>query len=144
MAQLSSRSIDNLAQAHIFLRTVMVEAIKDFDFIIICGHRGEAEQERAFGLHTTKAHFGQSPHNYTPSLAVDCCPNPVNWNDTKAFLAMGKHIIDVSKKLSIAITWGADWDGDGNLLNNHFTDMPHFELTGWRQMIKDQKATLQV
>jgi peptidoglycan LD-endopeptidase CwlK len=30
--------------------------------------------------------------------------------------------------MGIEIRWGGDWDGDGDLSDHKFNDLPHFEL----------------
>jgi hypothetical protein len=41
------------------------------DAHVSCSYRNEADQNRAFELGHSKARFGQSPHNFKPSLAID-------------------------------------------------------------------------
>jgi hypothetical protein len=56
------------------LQDLCNEAIKKYNFAVICGHRGEAGQEKAFAEHTTKVHYPNSKHNSDPSKAVDIVP----------------------------------------------------------------------
>lgn len=50
------------------------------DFSITCGHRGEAEQNKAVADGKSKLVFPKSKHNSNPSLAYDRQPYPVNWD----------------------------------------------------------------
>lgn len=134
MPQFGTRSTSNLNEAHPDLQTVFNEVIKHFDCTVIEGFRGEAEQNEAYRTGKSKAKFGQSKHNKTPSLAVDVCPYPINWSDLNrmryfagyvvgiAAMMKGKGIIDHN------IRWGGDWDKDTEVKDNRFQDLPHFEI----------------
>lgn len=128
MPALSKRSRDNRDQCHPALRLVIDEAAKSFDFTVICGVRDKANQETAYRDKKSKARFGQSPHNFEPALAFDAVPYPIDWNDTKRFKAMAEVMKAAAVKVGVKITWGGDFKS--------FTDMPHFELTGWQSMPK--------
>lgn len=126
MPRFSQRSKDNLAQTHPLLQKLMESAITEFDFTVICGQRGREEQEAAYRAGKSRARFGQSPHNFAPSLAVDIVPYPLDWNDLAAFNKMGAVIKKHAKKLGINVTWGKDF--------KTLKDYPHFELTNWRDI----------
>ena len=125
-----------LAQAHPDLRRLATAvAAKGPPFRVICGYRGEREQARAFAIGASKAKFGQSPHNFVPSLAIDVAPGwegPLKWSDTKGFEAVGRAFVATAKELKIPIRWGADWDMDGKTTDEKFVDFPHIELHPWR------------
>jgi len=72
-------------------------------------------------------------HNYEPSKAVDIQV----YVPGKPSLAYEAHhiayvagvIMTVAKTLGISITWGGNWDGDGELIfDQNLVDQPHFEL----------------
>jgi peptidoglycan L-alanyl-D-glutamate endopeptidase CwlK len=128
MPRFSKRSLDNLAECHPDLRRVAAEAIQHFDFVVICGFRGEAEQLKAYHDGTSKARWLQSPHNFTPACAFDACPYPVKWDNTVAFLNMGEVMLESAYKVGVDITWGGHF--------KRFKDLPHFELTNWRNIVK--------
>lgn len=100
----------------------MNEVIKHTDISILCGHRGEEEQNKAFNDGKSKVRFPFSKHNKTPSLAVDIAPynNGINWNDLEAFKNLGELVKKKANELNINIAWGGDW--------KTFKDMPHFEI----------------
>lgn len=125
MPTFSKRSLDNLTQAHPDLQRVMKAAILYTDFTVICGYRGRADQDKALAEKRSKARFGQSPHNFTPALAVDIVPYPLNWNDLKAFDEMGAVVMREALKLNVALTWGKFFS---------FKDYPHFELKDWQKL----------
>jgi hypothetical protein len=97
-----------------------MEALKQLDMAVICGHRGEAEQEKAYKEGKSKVQWPRSMHNHLPSLAVDLVPYPLKWNDEKSFQTMGAVVKEAAARLKIPIQWGGDW--------TTFKDMPHFEL----------------
>lgn len=127
MPSFGTRSNLNLNEAHPDLQRVMREAIKHTDFTIIEGYRGEAEQNKAKAEGKSNAAFGQSPHNFTPALAVDVMPYPEAFQASQArWDEVGAAILAAAKRLKIDVTWG-----------KHFTklvDQPHFELTNWRKL----------
>lgn len=127
------RSLRNLAEADSAIQTVMRAAIVDFDFIVLQSSRTREEQEADFAKGVSKAHWLQSAHDFSPSYAVDCCPYPVNWNDIRAFKMMSVVILSHAKSLGVDITWGGSW--------KNIKDFPHFELTGWRELVKNKTTT---
>jgi peptidoglycan L-alanyl-D-glutamate endopeptidase CwlK len=120
MPSLSKRSLDNLKSCHPDLQKVAHEAIKGFDFSVICGHRGKAEQDKAVATGKSKAKWPTSKHNSKPSLAFDATPVPLDWNDIAAFHAMATAMKTAARKVGVKIKWGGDFKG--------FFDGPHIEL----------------
>jgi peptidoglycan L-alanyl-D-glutamate endopeptidase CwlK len=95
-------------------------AIREFDFSIVCGHREEEAQERAFDEGTSRAHWGESPHNSIPSRAWDAVPWPSQYGDLALQYRLGHYILGVAAALEIPLKWGGDF--------TTFLDLPHFEL----------------
>ncbi len=110
------------------LVTLVDEVANEFPIFIVCGHRGKEDQELAFAQGHSKVHYPNSKHNSFPSHAVDICPYPIDWNDLKRFREMQVVIMRKAKELGIKIRSGADFNMDGNLTNDKFVDLPHFEL----------------
>jgi len=101
----------------------MMLSRSEFDLTITCGHRGEKEQQDAFDKGTSKAKFGQSKHNNLPSLAIDICPYPINWDDKdERWRKMALNAMWCAGRLGFEIVWGGDFKS--------IKDMPHFELKG--------------
>lgn len=117
----SKTSKSRLATCDVALQLLFNEVIKERDCTILCGYRGEAEQEKAFAEGKSKAHFGQSKHNKTPSEAVDVMPYPINWNDSEGLADFAGFVISKAADLGINIRWG------GNFKNGFF-DGPHYEM----------------
>lgn len=122
MPVFGKKSIERLAECHPDLQAVLNEAIKITDFTVLCGHRGEKEQNEAFVNGYSKLKYPNSRHNRTPSEAVDCAPYPVSWNpkDECRFHFMAGVILTTAKHLGKSIVWGDSWQS--------FKDLPHFEI----------------
>lgn len=120
MPAFSKRSLDNLKTCDPRLQKVAHEAIKTFDFQVICGHRGKADQDKAVREGKSKAKWPTSKHNSIPSHAFDATPVPLNWNDKKSFDAMGTAMKSAARRVGVTIKWGGDFKG--------FYDGPHIEL----------------
>lgn len=126
-----------LAKCHPKLQLIAKEAIKELDFRVLDATRGRDAQERAFATGKSKARFGQSAHNYVPAIAFDLFPAPYDWNNRQSFISLSKVILRIGKENGIPLRWGGDWNGDGNLSDGW--DMPHYELTPWREWAKQSK-----
>lgn len=111
------------------LQRLMLEAITDkkcpFDFLIVCGYRGEKEQNWSFDNGFSQLRFPDGNHNQKPSKAVDVAryypSNPhIRWDNEEDFEALTRHIKKIAKRLKIDIVCGIDWET--------FKDGPHIEL----------------
>lgn len=120
MPTFGKRSKQHLATLEPELRAVMNEAIKHYDFSIICGHRDMEAQNTAFNENKSQVRWPDSNHNSYPSRAVDCTPYPLDWDDIDEFHVMSTHIFAAAVKLGVRIRWGGHW--------KNFKDYPHFEL----------------
>jgi len=72
--------------------------------------------------------YPTSKHNTYPSLAVDVMPYPIDWRDLYRIYYFVGYARGVANQMGIPIRCGADWDGDFNLKDQNFHDLPHFEL----------------
>ncbi len=126
MYSFTKKSKINLSQAHPDLQTLFNEVIKEANCYIICGHRGEVEQNDAFDRGNSLLRFPNSKHNKLPSLAVDATPRPLDWNDLKGFDMLGEIVLRKAKELKESgdithdIVWGGMW--------KKFKDRPHYEI----------------
>ena len=109
------------------LQEVVKAAIKRIDFTVLCGHRGEQEQNDAFERGFSKLKFPQSKHNKVPSLAVDLAPYPIDWKDLDRFKVMMMIVKDEASKLGVKLRFGWDWNGNEKA-DERFVDWPHVEL----------------
>lgn len=129
MAVFGPESERQLATCHPELQRLFREVVRHWDCKVLEGKRSEEQQRIYFakGVSRTLA----SKHVYpleSPSLAVDVAPYPVDWKDTIRFYAFGGFVLGVASQLGVRIRHGADWDGDRNLGEETFRDLPHFEL----------------
>lgn len=120
-----------LSTCSLLLQEVANEAIKIFDFSVVCGTRGKEDQENACASGKSKVHYPNSKHNSNPSLAMDLCPyrdGALQWKDTKAFIHLAGIIKAVAFEKGIKVRWGGDFNRNNNFSDDSFVDMPHFEL----------------
>ena len=120
MAKFGKRSRSNLATCHADIQKVLNEAIKYFDFSVICGYRGKKAQNEAYKKGFSKLKFPLGKHNKKPSLAVDLAPYPIDWKDNLRFAFMAGVIMTIADQMGIELEWGGHWKS--------FKDYPHFQL----------------
>jgi len=86
---------------------------------------------------TTKVGFRMlSRHNYSPSLAVDVAPYingravyGRNEQEVRQVLVLAGIVLAAFKAVDIPVTWGGNWDGDGEPLTDQtFNDLLHFQV----------------
>lgn len=120
MPRFSSISQKRLDSCDDRLKSLFTEVVKGYDCSIVCGHRSEEEQNKAYDEGFSKKRFPASKHNTFPSLAVDVMPFPVNYLDVDRLTAFANEVKRVAAELKIKVKWGGDWV--------NFVDMPHWEL----------------
>jgi peptidoglycan L-alanyl-D-glutamate endopeptidase CwlK len=137
MSKFGKKSASIRETLHPVWQVVLDEAIKSdyFNFSLMEGYRGNEDQDKMFYSEKSKARAGESPHNYSPSFAVDLVPYPSGYTDGQAMLQLAGHIIGTAERLGVTVTCGSDWDRDGMVIDTNFKDFWHFELTEWRKMI---------
>ena len=126
----SQRSLDNLAEAHENLKKLANKVLSYgvIDFVVICGYRGEQEQNEAYKTGMSGLKYPNSKHNKKPSLAIDVMPYPIPQNekewDKEPYKSKVKKLADLftkaSNELGISIRRGIDWKKP--------YDPPHIEL----------------
>lgn len=135
MPEFSRLSKERLKSCHSDLQILFNEVIKHRDCSVICGHRGEEEQNRAFRLGNSKKQFPNSLHNMEPSLAVDVAPyeSGIDWGKLQSaeFSGYVQAVADLLFDQGVMkhkIRRGADWDGDYDIDDTEFWDACHFEI----------------
>ena len=128
MYKYSNKSLKFLYECHTDLQNIMCELIKIYDVTIICGHRGEEEQNKLFLEGRSKLKFPNSNHNSRPALAIDVVPYPIDWDDLNRFYFMSGIIKSISANLGLKVRWGGDWNNNNSFKDQSFNDLPHFEL----------------
>ena len=135
MPTLSASSQARLDAAHPLLRKLFMACAADPacpPFAVLDAQRGRQAQEKAFNLGHSRAHFGQSAHNWSPAVACDVVPYPIDWNNLARFRALGAFVTAKARTLGIDITWGATWKS--------IKDYPHYELTNWKGLVAAKKV----
>ena len=134
MPKFGRTSRTNLQQCHPDLQRLFEEVVKHFDCSVICGHRGEAEQNEAYHAGRSGLKFPQSKHNKTPSMAADVAPyysgEGIPWEDRERFILFAGYVLGVAEQMGLKVVWGGDWDSDRKMKDHTFFDGPHFELVG--------------
>jgi peptidoglycan L-alanyl-D-glutamate endopeptidase CwlK len=132
MRQLTKAEVARYNTLHTDLKRLIDALRAKRDVFIVYGHRTQAEQDKAFKGGFSKVQWPNSKHNKTPSLAVDLAPvnakGGIDWNDLKGFKALYADVMATALDLGIKLRAGADFNQDGNLANDRFVDLPHYEL----------------
>lgn len=124
MFKFSKKSKERLATCKESLQVICNEAIKKFDFTVVCGYRNQVEQDIAYRNGKSKLKFPNSKHNKMPSDAVDIAPynaklKKIDWDDINQFVLLSHIIKEIAYDNGIRIRWGGDWE---------FKDWGHYEL----------------
>ncbi len=148
MPKFGRTSIGNLLTTKPALVRLFNEVIKDVDCSVIEGRRTwERQNELYYSVpRRTSLKGGESKHNPPEGdpealvSAVDVVPYPVKWPEyepegsearrliwARLYMFVG-YVRGVAFELGIPIRCGADWDGDFELNDQEFHDLPHFEL----------------
>ena len=101
------------------------------DISLLVGYRDREAQNGLFENGFSKLRFPDSRHNRRPSLAVDLQPYPRPLHTSKLWGALGYlagrgHTI--AEELGFDLRRGGDWDGDGDLTDQDFDDLFHWEI----------------
>ena len=110
------------------LQDLFNEVIKHFDCSVLEGHRSGVRQNKLFEEGKTKVRYPDGRHNANPSKAADVVPYPVDWKDTDRMYYFAGIVKGIALSMGINIRWGGDWDGDTQVKDTKFKDLPHFEL----------------
>ena len=138
MPSFSKASLEKLDTCDPRLQMIFKEVIRYVDCTILCGHRGQKEQDEAFAKGLSKLKWPNGEHNKVPSRAVDVAPYPVKWGeqgtaeqrkkDIARFYFFAGYVKSVADNMNIKLRWGGDWDSDLDFNEQNFDDLPHFEL----------------
>lgn len=122
MPRFGKRSLKRLETCHEDLQAIAHELIKELDVTVLCGHRGEQEQNSAFINGRSKLQWPRSKHNKQPSGAMDLAPwnKGVDWSDIASFEDMCDRIERIAKELGVKVRMGRYFS---------FKDYPHVELS---------------
>lgn len=128
MPSFSARSRERLETCDARLVAVFDEVVKHFDCTILEGWRSEEDQNEAFRTGRSKLKYPDGNHNKQPSFAVDVAPYPVDWENLDRFRYFAGFVMGIASQMGTRLRWGGDWDGDTELRDQKFVDLPHFEV----------------
>lgn len=129
------------------LQRLMRRVVQIMDTTILEGERSQEDQDRYVELGYSTIKYPHGKHNLTirdksmgkKSQAVDAGPYPVIWPDKEKrpdtyvkdlgrwYMWIGV-VRAVADEMEIPIRCGADWDGDWEINDQNFDDLPHVEL----------------
>ena len=143
MPYFSKRSKEKLEPCHEDIKLICHHAILDTDFSVTCGHRTKDAQMELFKqgrklingiwiiedksrVITYKDGIKKlSKHNFSPAMAFDAIPFPVDWEDINRFFYLSNVLKETARfllnlgKIKHRLVWGGDWK---------MKDYPHFQL----------------
>ena len=131
MYTLDFKSSTRLATCHEDIQKVILKVIDFVPILITAGHRGKDEQDRLYLEKKTQVLFPHSKHNSMPSVAVDIVllkDGKPEWNDRDALSSLASLVMGIAWAYGVNLRWGGDWDQDGDVSDNKFDDLFHFEL----------------
>ena len=112
------------------LQRIFNEVLKIQDCTILSGYRDKNHQDTYFEKGLSKLPWPKSKHNHNPSKAIDAVAyirkRGASFNMKQCYYFAGI-VKGVASSLGIKIRWGGDWDGDGDVLDQSFNDLVHFE-----------------
>ncbi|MBR3898800.1 MAG: hypothetical protein IKJ44_00830 [Elusimicrobiaceae bacterium] len=128
MPNFSKISRERLNTCHPDIVRVCEELIKQYDFSVLQGYRGEKEQNKAFERGNSNVRWPRSAHNKTPSWAVDIAPYPIDWENLARFREMIYRfdalacLLRERGEIKSHFVYGAFW--------KNLKDFPHIEIKG--------------
>jgi peptidoglycan L-alanyl-D-glutamate endopeptidase CwlK len=136
MNRFSGISKTRLKTCHSDLQILCNRLIERYDFTVVCGHRGEEDQNKAFKEKKSTKRWPDSKHNTVPSLAVDLAPyerTGIDWSKLQSCYFAGQ-VIGLAEELFAQgimkhkIRCGIDWNGNQDINDDNFFDAGHFEI----------------
>jgi len=132
----SFTSKTKLETCHPDLQTLFFYVSLNYENTIVCGHRGEQEQNEAFVSGASEKKWPNSKHNSYPSMAVDAAPyevNHIDWGKLQSayFAGYVKGMAEILFRMSIIshkIRCGIDWNENNDIDDTKFWDACHFEI----------------
>lgn len=128
MPRFGNASRRNLQTCDVKLQRIFEEVVKHLDCTVLCGHRGQKEQDEAYKSGRSKVKWPDGKHNSNPSRAVDVAPYPIDWSDTARFYYFAGYVMNEARNQGIKLRFGGDWDSDTEVSDESFRDLVHFEL----------------
>ena len=134
MALFSNKSNMKLDTSHPLLQELFRAVVKEDDCTIVEGQRGMTRQNQLFSQGKSKLKWPDSTHNSMPSMGVDAAPyipgKGIPWEHPEQFYFFAGKVMAKARQLGIPVRWGGDWDRDGDVKDQRFNDLAHWELLG--------------
>lgn len=136
MPKFSTLSKERLATCHSDLQILCNRLIERYDFTVVCGHRDEEAQNKAYREGRSQKKWPDGMHNTLPSLAVDLSPfehTGIDWGKLQSAFFAG-YVLGCAEELYAQgimkhrIRGGVDWDMDNDVDDTKFWDAGHFEI----------------
>lgn len=132
MRKWSLRSRKVYRDLHIDLQRLVDRYLEEVgDISLICGHRGEAQQNAAFESGASQLPWPHGKHNDLPALAVDLQPYPYPGSTQllrEQLSYIAGRLIQMAAEDNLELRWGGDWNRNADVTDNKFDDLFHFEL----------------
>ena len=103
MPRFGRRSRERLATCNKDLQMVFNEVIKHVDCSVLCGTRGEEEQNKAYDEGRSKVKYPKGRHNASPSYAVDVTPYPIDWEDRERQTLFAGFVLGIANQMGITL-----------------------------------------
>lgn len=114
------RSRKHYNTLHPDLKLVADLVLRWQDCSILCGHRNEADQNKAYNEGRSKLKWPSGKHNSLPAKALDLVPYPLpDWEDSESFILFSGMVLFAAAQLGVKLRWGGTFS---------FKDYVHFEL----------------
>ena len=157
MTDFSSKSLLKLSDAAGPIKLVSLEVVKIFDHGVIEAHRDADLQNKYYREGVSKVQYPNSKHNKYPSHAIDVwvyspihkmyfTGSPENIKELSGrtglsydrcnnyirtqYAILASLYIGIAHANGFKFTWGGDWDGDFDLLDQKFNDLYHIQYDG--------------
>ena len=127
MARFGKRSQRRLDGVDSSVVNVLNEAIKIMDLAILEGARSKERQRELVASGASKT----MKSKHLKGRAVDVTPYPVDFDSAKGIhrhYYMAGMLRGIAHMMKIAVRSGADWDSDGEIIDQKFNDLVHLEL----------------
>lgn len=136
MPTFSLESLNQLKSCHQDLMRLMNVVVVHYDCKIVCGFRNKKDQDQAYIGGSSKLKWPNSMHNRYPSRAVDVIPYPLSYDkigkldrlEWCRFYHFIGFVLATAQSMGIKVRSGGDWDGDLDIRDQNFYDLPHWEL----------------
>lgn len=131
----SDTSLARLSTVHPNLQNIMHKAIElsPVDFTVLEGVRSKERQRKL--VDTGKSKTMESLHLMQEdgyAHAIDIAPWPIDWQDLDRFHVLAGVVLSIAAMHHTVIRWGGDWNMNGDLTDQTFFDLPHYEFRGVR------------